>query len=191
MSLAARLMEWLVAPLLSIWLVSLGISLMSARNTVATILDDGLSSAAMVLVAEWQARMPGDVKTKFPSAAIRQWLNIVPETPIACLIVDHANVPQSGDPDLLQLLRETTDPDRQFPTATAAHSHGLTGFNIGPADASLRVVRTKFSVAGRKFVVGVVQSRERHAALFRVGTMHEITAQSATLLVRFFCFGTA
>ena len=186
MNLAARLMEWLVAPLLSIWLVSLGISLMSARNTVDTILDDGLSSAAMVLVAEWQARVPGDFKTKFPSASTRQWLNVVPETPIAYLIVDDANVPQSGDPDLLQLLRATTDASLQLPAMTAARSHVLPGFNTVLNDESMRVVRTKFSAAGRNFVVGVVQSRERHAALFRVGTMHEITAQSATLLVAFF-----
>ena len=183
MNLAARLMEWLVAPLLSIWLVSLGISLMSARNTVDTILDDGLSSAARVLVAEWQTRMPGDVKTKFPSAATRQWLNIVPETPIAYLIVDDANVPQSGDPDLLQLLRETTD--SEFPVAPP-RSHVLSGFDTVLDDEAMRVVRTKFSVSGRNFVVGVVQSRERHAALFRVGTMHAITAQSVMLLVAFF-----
>ena len=186
MNLAARLMEWLVAPLLSIWLVSLGISLMSARNTVDSILDDGLSSAAMVLVTEWQARGVNDSKTKFPSAATRQWLTIVPEAPIAYLIVDDANVPQSGDPDLLQLLRATADSSLQLPTMTAARSHVLPGFNTMLDDESMRVVRTEFSVAGRNFVVGVVQSRERHAALFRVGTMHAITAQSVTLLVAFF-----
>ena len=186
MNLAARLLEWLVAPLLSIWLVSLGISLMSARNTVDSILDDGLSSAATVLIAEWQARVPGDVNVQFPSAATRQWLNIAPETPIAYLIVDDANVPQSGDPDLLQLLRETTDSDFQFATTTATGSHLLAGFNTVLDDEAMRVVRTKFSVGGRNFVVGVVQSRERHAALFRVGTKHEVTAQSITLLVAFF-----
>lgn len=179
-------MEWLVAPLLSIWLVSLGISLMSARNTVDTFIDDSLSSAALVLIAEWQARVPGDVKTNFPSPATRQWFNIVPDAPIAYLIVDDANVPQSGDPDLLQLLRETTDPNLPLPTAPAARSHVLPGFNTVLADESTRVVRTKFSVAERNFVVAVVQSRERHAALFRVATMHAITAQSVTLLVAFF-----
>ena len=190
MNLAARLMEWLVAPLLSIWLVSLGISLMSARNTVDTILDDGLSSAVTALIAEWQARKPGDVNAKFPSDATRQWLNMVPQTPIAYLIVDEAYVPQSGDPDLLQLLRETTDSDLQSATTTASssatRSHLLTGFNTVLDEEEMRVVRAKFSVRGRSFVVGVVQSRERHAALFRVGTMHEITAQSVTLLVAFF-----
>ena len=160
MNLAARLMEWLVAPLLSIWLVSLGISLMSARNTVDTILDDGLSSAVLVLVAEWQARLPGDVKTMFPSIATRQWLNIVPETPITYLIVDNANVPQSGDPNLLQLLRVTIDASPRLPTMTAARSHVLPGFNSVLNDESMRVVRTKFSVAGRNFVVGAVQSLE-------------------------------
>lgn len=186
MNLAARLLEWLVAPLLSIWLVSLGISLMSARNTVDNILDDGLSSAATVLIAEWQARVPGDVNAQFPSAATRQWMNVAPETPMAYLIVDDANMPQSGDPDLLQLLRETTDSDFQFATTTVHGSHLLAGFNTVLDDEAMRVVRTKFSVGGRNFVVGVVQSRERHAALLRVGTLHEVTAQSVTLLVAFF-----
>lgn len=186
MNLAARLMEWLVAPLLSIWLVSLGISLMSARNTVDTILDDGLSGAATVLISEWRARAPGDPASAFPSSATRQWMNVAPETPITYLIVDEANVPHSGDPDLQQLLREGTDADLHWATAPVAGSHLRTGFNTVLEDETMRVVRTKFSVGGRNFVLGVVQSRERHAALFRVGTMHEIAAQSATLFVAFF-----
>jgi two-component system, OmpR family, sensor histidine kinase TctE len=189
MNLAARLLEWLVAPLLSIWLVSLGISLMSARNTVDTILDDGLTSAATVLIAEWQARQPGEVGSKFPSDATRLWMNVARDAPISYLIVDEANVPQSGDPDLLPLLRETADADRQFPLATATASAGmrvLPGFNTVLDDDSMRVVRTRFSRGGRNFALGVVQSRERHAALFRVGTVHEILAQGATLLVAFF-----
>ena len=82
MNLAARLLEWLVAPLLSIWLVSLGISLMSSRNTVDTILDDGLSTAATVLIAEWRSKTtaPEGVRVattaQFPSEATRLWMNI-------------------------------------------------------------------------------------------------------------------
>ena len=186
MNLAARLLEWLVAPLLSIWLVSLGISLMSARNTVDTILDDGLSSAATVLISEWRNKVSGDPVAKFPSDATRQWMNVVRDMPITYLIVDEANIPQSGDPDLLPLLRETADADLQFPTVAAAGSHLLTGFNTVLDDEAMRVVRTRFSVGSRSFVVGVVQSRERHAVLFRVGTMHEVLAQSVTLLVAFF-----
>lgn len=186
MNLAARLLEWLVAPLLSIWLVSLGISLMSARNTVDTILDDGLSSAATVLISEWRERAPGDTASSFPSNATRQWMNIAPDTPITYLIVDEANVPQSGDPDLLQLLRDGADAELQLASAPIAGSQPLTGFNTVLENEPMRVVRAKFSVDGRNFVVGVVQSRERHAALFRVGTMHEISAQSATLFVAFF-----
>jgi two-component system, OmpR family, sensor histidine kinase TctE len=199
MNLAARLLEWLVAPLLSIWLVSLGISLMSARNTVDTILDDGLSSAATVLMAEWQARATTDGTSKFPSDATRLWMTVARDTPITYLIVDDANVPQSGDPDLISLLRETADADHRLPAApvTASVTSGtigisgtglrvIPGFNTVLDDDSMRVVRTRFSQGGRNFVLGVVQSRERHAALFRVGTLHEILAQSATLLVAFF-----
>ena len=186
MNLAARLLEWLVAPLLSVWLVSLGISLMSARNTVDTILDDGLSAAATVLIAEWQARVPDRSAAKFPSEATRLWMNIARDTPITYLIVDEGNVPQSGDPDLLPLLRETVDADQQLLPVSSEGSHVWVGFNTVIEDETMRVVRTRFSVAGRNFVIGVVQSRERHAALIRVGTLHEILAQSVTLLVAFF-----
>ena len=118
-----------MAPLLSIWLVSLGIALMSARNTVDTILDDGLSSAVTVLNAEWQASKSIDVNAKFPSDATRTWMNIAPQTPMTYLIVDDANVPQSGDPDLLQLLRETTDSDLKMATTTAGCLVDIAGKN--------------------------------------------------------------
>ncbi len=195
MNLAARLLEWLVAPLLSIWLVSLGISLISSRNSVDTILDDGLSAAATVLISEWrlkstQSTAPataiGAASAKFPSDATRLWMNIARDTPITYLIVDDANAPQAGDPDLLPLLRETVDADRQFPLVSADGSHMLAGFNTVIDDEPMRVVRTRFSASGRNFIVGVVQARERHAALVRAGTMHEILAQSVTLLVAFF-----
>lgn len=186
MNLAARLFEWLVAPLLSIWLVSVGISLMSARNTVDTILDDGLTSAASVLISEWQARAPDRPASRFPSDATRQWMNIVRDAPINYLIVDELNAPQSGDSDLLPLLRETADADQHFATTIVAGPRVLTGFNTVMDDEAMRVVRVRFGAAGRNFVLGVVQSRERHAALFRVGSLHEIQAQGATLLVAFF-----
>ena len=192
MNLAARLLEWLVAPLLSIWLVSLGISLMSSRYTVDTILDDGLSAAATALIAEWRGKavaasgLNAATSAKFPSDATRLWMNIARDTPISYLIVDAANAPLAGDPDLLPLLRETVDADRQFPLASADGSHLLSGFNTVIDDEPMRVVRTRFSAAGRNFIVGVVQSRERHAALVRAGTMREILAQSITLLVAFF-----
>ena len=188
MNLAARLLEWLVAPLLSIWLVSLGVSLMSARNTADTVLDDGLSAAATMLIAEWQekAGAPGAGADPFPTAVTQRWMNLAPDTPITYLIVDESYAPQSGDPELLPLLREALDSDRQFVPPSPARAHLLTGFNTVIEDEVMRVVRASFSAGGRNFVIGVVQSRERHAALFRAGTKHEIQAQSITLLVAFF-----
>ncbi len=186
MNLAARLLEWLVAPLLSIWLVSLGISLMSAKNTVDNVLDDGLSAAATILIAEWQTKSGSASAAPFPSEATQRWMNIARDTPITYLIVDDADVAQSGDPDLLPLLRGTVDADQQFSTASVEGSHLLSGYNTVIEDEAMRVVRTRFSVSGRNYFIGVVQSRERHAALFRVGTAHEIFAQSATLFVAFF-----
>ena len=94
MSLAARLIEWLLAPLLSIWLVSLGISFMSARTTVDTVLDDGLSAVATMLIAEWQQRITSGSVLQFPSDTTRRWMNIAPKTPVSFLIVDSKSFAQ-------------------------------------------------------------------------------------------------
>jgi two-component system, OmpR family, sensor histidine kinase TctE len=190
-NLAARLLEWLVAPLLSVWLVSLGISLMSARNTVDAILDDGLSAAATVLVAEWQAlpanRNATGSATRFPSDATRAWMMVARETPITYLIVNDANAPVSGNPELVPLLRETADEDQPLAGVSTTAVMRLSGFNtVLDDDVAMRVVRTRFSRGTEHYVLGVVQSRERHAALVRIGTLHEFLAQSVTLLVAFF-----
>lgn len=187
MSLAARLIEWLLAPLLSIWLVSLGISFMSARTTVDTMLDDGLSAVATMLIAEWQQRIASASKQEFPSATTRRWMNIAPKTPVTFLIVDSNGSPLAGDPELQPFLRETVDGDRPLAAPVAETGfHVVDGFNTVIDDAVVRFVRLRFEVSGSTYTVGVAQSRDRQDALSRVVTMHEAVAQTATLLVAFY-----
>ncbi len=187
MSLAARLIEWLLAPLLSIWLVSVGISFMSARTTVDTVLDDGLSAVATMLIAEWQQRVAGGTGQTFPSETTRRWMNIAPGTPVSFLIVDSKSLPVAGDPELQPFLRETVDGDRPFlaPT-TETGFHVVDGFNTVIEDDVWRFVRLRFEVADNIYTVGVAQSRARQDALSRAATMHEAVAQTATLLVAFY-----
>jgi two-component system, OmpR family, sensor histidine kinase TctE len=187
MSLAARLIEWLLAPLLSIWLVSLGISFMSARTTVDTVLDDGLSAVATMLIAEWQQRINGNTWQPFPSDTTRRWMNIAPKTPVTFLIVDSKGLPLAGDPELQPFLRETVDGDRPLLAPTAATDFRVVdGFNTVIDDDVWRFVRLRFEVAGSTYTVGVAQSRERQDAVSRVATLHEAVAQTATLLVAFY-----
>jgi len=187
MSLAARLIEWLLAPLLSIWLVSLGISFMSARNTVDTVLDDGLSAVSVVLMSEWEQRMSKETGEAYPSPSTRRWLNVAHQTPINFLIVDSRGVPVAGDSELQPFLRETVDSD--VPLSVARVDSGfrrVEGFNTVLDNEVMRVVRQRFEAAGVTYTVGVVQSRERQAALLRVGMIHETLAQTATLVVAFY-----
>lgn len=187
MSLAARLIEWLLAPLLSIWLVSLGISFMSARTTVDTMLDDGLSAVATMLIAEWQQRIVTASTQEFPSVTTRRWMNIAPKTPVSFLIADSNGSPLAGDPELQPFLRETVDGDRPLAAPTAETGfHVVDGFNTVIDDDVTRFVRLRFEVSGSTYTVGVAQSRDRQDALSRVVTMHEAVAQTATLLVAFY-----
>ena len=190
MSLAARLIEWLLAPLLSIWLVSLGISFMSARTTVDAALDDGLSAVAIMLISEWQQRLAGASSQPFPSDTTRRWMNIAPKTPVSFLIVDAKGAPLAGDPELQTFLRETVDADHPLAaptTASAATAFRIVdGFNTVIDDDVARFVRLRFEAVGSTYTVGVAQSRERQDALSRVVTLHEAVAQTATLLVAFY-----
>ena len=187
MSLAARLLEWLLAPLLSVWLVSLGISFMSARTTVDTALDDGLSAAALMLVSEWEQRVTTRPDIVFPSDATKRLMNIASEFPVAFLIVDRAGTPTAGDDALQPFLRETMDAETPLrtPALTAKFRH-VDGFNSVMDDEVIRVVRLRFVAGGQDYTLAVAQSRERQAALLRSGMIHEALAQTAVLLVAFY-----
>lgn len=187
MSLAARLLEWLLAPLLSIWLVSLGISFMSARTTVDTALDDGLSAVSAMLMLEWEQRATTRPDLPIPSEPTRQWMNLAPEFPVLYLIVDDAGVPVAGDDSLQSFLRATADDDSPVaaPVVPREFRH-VNGFNTVMDDAVMRVVRLRFAAGQKEFVLAVAQSRERQAALLRTGMMHEALAQTAVLLVAFY-----
>ena len=187
MSLAARLLEWLLAPLLSIWLVSLGISFMSARTTVDTALDDGLSAVSAMLMSEWEQRATTRPDLAIPSEPTKQWMNLAPEFPVLYLIVDDAGVPVAGDDSLQSFLRATADADspEAAPVVPREFRH-VQGFNTVMDDAVMRVVRLRFTAGQKEFVLAVAQSRERQAALLRTGMVHEALAQTAVLLVAFY-----
>ncbi len=188
MSLAARLLEWLLAPLLSIWLVSLGISFMSARTTVDTALDDSLSAASVMLMAEWEQRVTSRPDLPFPSEPTKRWMNMVSDFPINFLVVDAGGLPVAGADELQPFLRETVDAEHPFtatPSMNAAFNH-VEGFNTVMDDDVVRVVRLRFPVNGKDYTLAVAQSRERQAALLRSGMAHEAVAQTAVLLVAFY-----
>ncbi len=187
MSLAARLLEWLLAPLLSVWLVSLGISFMSARTTVDTALDDGLSAVALMLVSEWEQRVTTRPDIVFPSDATKRLMNIASEYPVSFLIVDGSGIPTAGDDAMQPFLRETVDAEvpLRAPALTPKFRH-VDGFNTVMDDEVIRVVRLRFSAGGKDYTLAVAQSRERQAALLRSGMIHEALAQTAVLIVAFY-----
>ncbi|TAG47594.1 MAG: HAMP domain-containing protein [Betaproteobacteria bacterium] len=193
MSLAARLLEWLLAPLLFLWLLSLGVTFLSARETVDAALDDRLNATLAVLADEWRvvrAPVNGLVETSgnsaaaaisFPSAAMLRVLSVGTEFPIRFVIADESNRLLAGDEDMLPLLRQTErDTSAVHWSSTAPTS---TGVNTVLDEEFVRFVRVRFIAGDEIQSVAVAQSRAKQAALLRSVLLHEAIPQTVVLLI--------
>ncbi len=187
MNFAARLLEWLLAPLLFLWLISLGITFFAARESVDTALDDQLNLAAYVLHQEWvdaeRASSSGTPPTAFPSQTLRRLLTSDPDHPIRYLIVDHKSKPLAGDEDLAALLRKS-EGDNYAVFTLAART--VNGSNTVLDEEFVRVVRYQIGAAGTDARMVVSQSRARQSALLRAILLYIAIPQSAVLLIAVF-----
>jgi two-component system, OmpR family, sensor histidine kinase TctE len=184
MSFAARLLEWLLAPLLFLWLLALGITFLSARETVDTALDDRLNATLAVLHDEWRARAdaPTNAATdRFPSNALNRLLSVGTDYPVRYVIADDSGRALAGDEELLALLRDGNG------SLLSYHAHASTpaleGSNSVIDEDFVRVLRVRFDVKGRVNLVAVAQSRAKQAKLLRSILWHEAIPQTAVLLI--------
>jgi two-component system, OmpR family, sensor histidine kinase TctE len=198
MSFAARLLEWLLAPLLFLWLLALGITFLSARETVDTALDDRLNATLAVLHDEWQARghaapgatasiaptTPTTAVERFPSAALSRLLNVGTDYPVRYLIADENGRVLSGEEDLLPLLREGGELIRGYRVQNSTPA--LEGSNTVIEDDFVRMLRVRVDVNGQPHRVVVVQSRAKQAKLLRSILWHEAIPQTVVLLIAIF-----
>jgi two-component system, OmpR family, sensor histidine kinase TctE len=186
MSLAARLLEWLLAPLLFLWLLSLGVTFLSARETVDAALDDRLNAALAVIADEWRVvRAPAaaSAETKanslsaligFPSAATLRVLSVGTEFPIRYVIADESGRLLAGEEEMLPLLRQAAGETDAVHWSSAAPMS--TGVNTV-------FVRVRLLAGDEIQSVAVAQSRAKQAALLRSVLLHEAIPQTVVLLI--------
>jgi two-component system, OmpR family, sensor histidine kinase TctE len=87
MARAPRFFEWLIAPLLFVWLISLGATFIAARASADSAHDVRLLAVAKILAQEWQAASSGNPLADFPSPSTRRWLDQSATTPMRVAIV--------------------------------------------------------------------------------------------------------
>jgi two-component system, OmpR family, sensor histidine kinase TctE len=201
MSFAARLLEWLLAPLLFLWLLSLGITFLSARETVDTALDDRLNATLAVLHDEWQAQLDAPVpatRAPFPSVALSRLLSVGTDYPVRYLIATATLRPLSGNDDMVSLLREDSERFITYPRPsrdgdgvrplTLSSTLALSGMNTVLDEEFVRAIRVRFSAGeqGETHFVVVAQSRAKQAALLRSVILHEAIPQTVVLFIAVF-----
>ncbi len=188
MSFAARLLEWLLAPLLFLWLFSLGTTFLAARETVDTALDDQLNLVANVLYDEWSRASSNswsslDGGSEFPSLTARRILANDARYPIRYLIVDANSRVLAGDEDMSALLKADAVEIQRFDAQNRVLG---AGFNTVFDDEFVRALRFSFESAGTKQRLVVSQSRARQDGLLHSIMLYDAIPQSLVLFVAVF-----
>jgi two-component system, OmpR family, sensor histidine kinase TctE len=99
---APRFFEWMIAPLLFIWLISLGATFVAARASADSAHALRLLAVAKIVAAEWTEATALKRTAEFPSAATRRWLSESTSTPLRFAVM--SSEAGRGDLTNLQLL---------------------------------------------------------------------------------------
>jgi two-component system, OmpR family, sensor histidine kinase TctE len=185
MSFAARLLEWLLAPLLFLWLLGLGITFLAARETVDTALDDQLNLAANALFDEWREQPAGgalllEPPPPFPSPTLRRLLLNDPRYPIRYLIADNKNRVLAGEEEMLPMLRSSEGDPQPLDDLRRAPGSGV---NTVLDEDFVRSLRFSIGAKGNELRLVVVQSRARQDRLLRSILFYEAIPQTAAIVL--------
>lgn len=185
MSLAARLLEWLLAPLLFVWLLGLGVTFLVARETVDSALDDQLNLAAGAIYDEWRdwqhasAASVGDLPI-FPSTTLTRILRSDARYPIRYLIAETKGRVVAGDEGLLGLVRAGEINPALLDDLRRAPGKGVT---TAIDDDFVRSLSFSISVDGGEHRLVVVQSRARQERLLRSILLYEAIPQTISIFM--------
>jgi signal transduction histidine kinase len=112
--MVVRFFEWMLAPLVFVWLVSFGATFFAARASVDKSHDSRLLSIATLLNTEWQEAKKKGKPQEFPSAETLRWLSASNLSPYRYAIVDPQWVKLSGDDDVVEAARHPLLPQSSF-----------------------------------------------------------------------------
>jgi two-component system, OmpR family, sensor histidine kinase TctE len=114
--MVARFFEWMLAPLVFVWLVSFGATFVAARASADKTHDVRLLSIAKLLDTEWQDAKKRGIPNQFPSLDSRRWLSYSSASPFRYAIVNKEWRIVSGDDELAEaskdLIFATSSPGR-------------------------------------------------------------------------------
>lgn len=185
MNLTARLLEWLLGPLLFVWLVAIGTTFMVATETADSATDQQLETVVRVLTAEWQQygeRAP----TEVPSKWTRQWLLDAPEGRVFFAVFDDRWNRLAGESEFVRIMNDYHLVFmQQQPTSNEYLAEGM-DLAIGESRYRVRNIvlsRTPLDTqsASRTYLV-VAQNKEFESRLIRKILAAEVVPQSAILL---------
>ncbi len=185
MSFVARLLEWLVGPLLFVWLISLGATFLTARDIVERALDDRLNTVAHVLRDHiYRDQIAQGLPEQMNPSTLR-WLNAHVDYPISYLIGFESGPVLAGDDALVPYLSITDSPVLELPERL--DDRLLRGFNAARGDHFVRVLRARIDRIGTRNVFLVLtQARDREDGLLRSIMLREAMPQSLVLVASMF-----
>lgn len=185
MNFVARLLEWLVGPLLFVWLISLGVTFLAARDIVERALDDRLNTVAHVLRDHVYREQLLHGLPASTGLSVYRWLHAHPDYPISYLIGYESGVALAGDDTLNAYLTPVTAPVTDLPERMDERL--VRGFNAAAGGEFIRVLRARIDrVDGRDVYVVLWQARNREDGLLRSIMLREAMPQTLVLLAAAF-----
>jgi two-component system, OmpR family, sensor histidine kinase TctE len=181
MSFAARLLEWLIAPLLFLWLLSLGLTLLSARSTSDTVIDTRLHTAICAISDEWRASKTNRAAQPFPSPTLARILTQGVSYPVQFTIFDANNRVLFGDDDMLPVLRDLGD--RISDSAAIGEPSSRRGEGTLLNDTFVRAIGARVSVGSDVHTVVVAQARAAQSEFLGTILWQALLPQTITLLI--------
>jgi two-component system, OmpR family, sensor histidine kinase TctE len=170
--MVVRFFEWMLAPLVFVWLVSFGATFFAARASADKSHDGRLLSIATVLNTEWQEAQKRGKPQEFPSVDTVRWLNASNVSPYRYAIVDSQWIKLSGDDEVAEAARHP--PSTNLMSATVVRSNV---FIDGVLHRSLEV-----SVNAKETII-LAHNRVDDDALVRSIMVFEAIPQAMILLM--------
>jgi two-component system, OmpR family, sensor histidine kinase TctE len=170
--MVSRFFEWMLAPLIFVWLVSFGSTFFAARASVDKAHDARLIAISARLDVQWQEAKQSMTPNNFPSSHTLQWLSMSSTSPYRYAIVDEWWSKLSGDD-------EVADAARYLPFANT-RSDELEQSNVMIDGVMHRTI--KLSNATRETIV-IAHNRQEDDALIRSIVLFEAIPQAMILLM--------
>jgi two-component system, OmpR family, sensor histidine kinase TctE len=112
--MVVRFFEWMLAPLVFVWLVSFGATFFAARASADKSHDGRLLSIATLLNTEWHEAKKKGKPQDFPSSDTLRWLSASNLSPYRYAIVDSQWGRLSGDDDVIEAARHPPSAQSTF-----------------------------------------------------------------------------